>query len=101
METLELNHDNGDCRIVQVVNGLFSKGWKKSRKILVIRWGDMAGDYALDIGDNHLYQFGMGSGIRRKALGWHAADLPKAKQIWESVTATGRSINERFERNKR
>ena len=100
MYFLELKHDNGDVHTALVVNGLFAQGWKKGRKILVIRWGDLAGDYALDIDDNNLYKFGVGSGIRRKALGWHAVNTKLTKEIWESVTASGRSINARFDRKR-
>jgi hypothetical protein len=92
---LTLHHDNGDQKIVEVRAGKFVQDWKKGRKILIVVWGDLAGEYGLDLQLNDLFQFTPGGGIKRMSLRWHAVDVKQAWRLWYQLTEHGRSLNER------
>jgi len=95
-ERLVLVHDNGDKKEVIVTYADYKQIWKVGKKLLVIKWGDLAGEYALNLEDNNLYEFGEGGGLRRRPTRWHALDHRQAWAIWYRMTAPGRKVNERF-----
>ena len=80
-------------RVVPVVSAIFQQQWKTGRKILVIKFGDLTGQYAFDIDRDELYGFGPGGGIRRKPLGWHAVNPEIARRLFMELTERGRKIN--------
>lgn len=89
LKRIVLIHSNGDRRTCSVRCAIFKDDWKKARKILVIIWGDLAGEFALDIERNNLYNFGPGGGLRRHALQWSALDPKQAWKIWYELTGKG------------
>ena len=85
MPILTLLSDNHETRVVTARTALYSQGWKKARKFLVIAW-ELAGEYAFDVDRNDLFGFGPGNGIRRKRLGWRAEDPEEAYRIWDELS---------------
>lgn len=84
MHTLTLIHRNGDKRDVTARSIRYAGewGWEDGRRIIIVVWGDLAGEYALDMHDFKLYAFGKGNGLKRKATDWQAADRVQALSVW-------------------
>ncbi len=97
---LQLRHDNGELRNFEVRCGIFKKDWKHARSVLVIKW-PLCGEYAFDLKRDNLYNFGLGGGLRKMPLGWHAVDIKEAWNLWYRITENGRNLIERQKRELR
>ena len=59
---------------------------QKVRPILVVVWGNLAGEFAFDVERNALFSFGPSNGIRRMPMAWKAEDIQEAGRIWHEKT---------------
>lgn len=86
LEKVVLVHQNGDRHTCIVRAAIFKDGWKKARKVLIVVWGNLAGEFALDVERNQLFNFGPGGGLRRHALQWSAVDQKQVWAIWYKLS---------------
>lgn len=79
IQRLTLRHHNGDERTVKVRVALTS--WS-----LVLVWGDLAGEVALNLRSGCVHAYGKGGGVKRYPMvGWCVKDLSEARKLYEDM----------------
>jgi len=81
-DALTVVHDNGDKHTVKIVSAKYASNWKFAKGILIVKWGELCGEYAIDSRDGKVYAFGKGGGLRRTPTAWTAQNPSEVRATW-------------------
>jgi hypothetical protein len=79
---VSLIHDNGDTKEAMARLAM-------PNGTLIIKYGDLSGEYVFDIRRNTLHALGKGGGQKRTPIpGWRAKSIKEAKALWTQMSNT-------------